>query len=31
MFKTPGVSDISALAEDLINAVLFLGGKVKIN
>jgi hypothetical protein len=31
MFKTPGESDISALAEDLINAVLFLGGKVKIN
>ncbi len=31
MFKDPGEKEISALAEDLINAVLFLGGKVKIN
>lgn len=31
MFKDPGEGEISALAEDLINAVLFLGGKVRIN
>ena len=31
LFKAPGESEISALAEDLINAVLFLGGKVLIN